>query len=705
MDEKHERGKDGILEDGVSHYPADAHDMQTFQDATRDLSQFRTPLLIQTSNQHERLYVAAFDGTGNDVNSDPEHATNVAKIRDQIETLNRAGDYSIEVGYVAGPGTQANPIERGRDGARGHTYDERLEDMYKLFIEQVSKWHDEDPDVQIRLANIGFSRGAEQAAGFARLVHERGIQNPDGAIYTRNSQGQITNVEYTKPPLVPAGQVAQAVGLFDPVGTGEPVNEKDRRLPPSVISGFQLIAEDERRGLFRSSRIIDPGMTPDGRFLGVVVAGAHSDVGGSYHRDGLGIRNGNLMIDFLNSLSDKSFLDKTHEPDDPRLNVVHRSEEGMLLYRAWDKDDRLKPEGYVERLVPRDQVAKVPDAYNAEPRDETLNRQFERRPVPIGPVSDALPKQQPPRAQHQEQGGDRRHSPAPTPVTTRDPTSQIPEHLRDFRHPEHPRHPGFQGFLAGLEKVQAGYLQGSRLPENVRPEHFERIAAALTAAQGTQPFFGEVGRVHQDKDGALWVSNLPPNLISEHPRWVKIDLADTLNQTPEAQAARWREQHVSAPAQGTAPAQTQAIDPQQLSPIDVRHPDHPRQGMFEQARGLLATEYGRWGLMRDPAQLDRETAQVVVEARRQHLDDVGGVSLSFPQGSTRERPMVTLLEHPTQEFANRTSIDGNWLAQAPQVDQAGMQLQQVEQHVALMQQQEMQQRQEREMAQGQGRAM
>ncbi len=29
MTEKHKRGRDGLLEDGVSHYPADAHDMQT----------------------------------------------------------------------------------------------------------------------------------------------------------------------------------------------------------------------------------------------------------------------------------------------------------------------------------------------------------------------------------------------------------------------------------------------------------------------------------------------------------------------------------------------------------------------------------------------------------------------------------------------------------------------------------------------------
>jgi len=178
--------------------------------------------------------------------------------------------------------------------------------------------------------------------------------------------------------------VAQVVGLFDAVGTGEPVREHDRRLPPSVISGFQIISADERRGLFKSDRIIDPGMTPDGRFLGVIVAGVHSDVGGSYHRDGLAIRSDNLMSDYLNALSDQPFLTLQAVPGDPRLNVVHRSEDGMLIYRLGRKVDRLRPEGYNELLVPKHEAGKVSDPYNAEPRDEVLSRQFERQPVQAG---------------------------------------------------------------------------------------------------------------------------------------------------------------------------------------------------------------------------------------------------------------------------------------------------------------------------------
>jgi hypothetical protein len=176
---------------------------------------------------------------------------------------------------------------------------------------------------------------------------------------------------------------------MDPVGTGNEVRNDDRRLPPSVVSGIQLISTDEKRSLFKSDHIIDPGITADGRFAGIYVPGAHSDVGGSYHRDGLSNRAGNLVIDYLNGLSDQPFLTKQPEPDDPRLNVVHRSEEGMFIYRITPKVDRLQPEGYNERLVPWRDVGKVADPNNAEPRDEALNATLQRQRMPNGPLPGA----------------------------------------------------------------------------------------------------------------------------------------------------------------------------------------------------------------------------------------------------------------------------------------------------------------------------
>ncbi len=49
------------------------------------LSRFKEPVLIHADNPHERMFIAALDGTGNDAIHDPEHATNVALIARQIE--------------------------------------------------------------------------------------------------------------------------------------------------------------------------------------------------------------------------------------------------------------------------------------------------------------------------------------------------------------------------------------------------------------------------------------------------------------------------------------------------------------------------------------------------------------------------------------------------------------------------------------------
>lgn len=385
MAEKHQMQPDGFLGDGVTFYPANSARLAMYDRAREQLTKFEEPVLIHAGNPHEYLFVAALDGTGNDVNKDPEHATNVARIRQAI-AAHTSEHPNIRVDYVAGAGTQSNTFKRAIDGADGYTCEERAELMYKKFIEQAKEWHEADPDAQISIASIGFSRGADEVAIFARLVHERGIQDPAGAKYTYTSDGLVKHVEYTLPPLVQPGQVAQAVALMDPVGTGSEVRNDDRRLPPTVISGIQLTATDERRWLFKSDHIIDPGISPDGRFAGIYVPGAHSDVGGSYHRDGLSNRASNLVIDYLNGLSDQPFLTKQLEPDDPRLNVVHRSEEGMFIYRITPKVDRLKPEGYRELLVPRRDIGKVADPFNNEPRDETINARYPRQPMPDGPV-------------------------------------------------------------------------------------------------------------------------------------------------------------------------------------------------------------------------------------------------------------------------------------------------------------------------------
>lgn len=377
--------------DGVGTIPATASDLAGFLDASGRLADFPAPVLRDSRRPADRLFVAAFDGTGNSMFKDaPENHTNVARIAKQIESLK---DPAIGHGYVEGPGTQGG-LAGVHDLAKGQSYEARMEEMYLQFIQKAAMWLRENPDADIRVAAIGFSRGAEQAAGFTRLVDERGIQDPRDMGVVRGRDGHIERLDPARPPLREPGTVVQAVGLFDPVGTGTP-RDHDRRLPPSVVSGFQITAEDERRNLFQSTRVLDPGVTGDGRFLNVAVAGAHSDVGGSYRLDGLSIRSGNLMVDYLNALGDRPFLHKREEPADPARNVIHRSEDHQFFYRT-SVYDRQGVRGAKEELAPP-ALCRI-DCLDAEPRDAALAAGLSWRPVEIGRVpGTSTPAADPPR--------------------------------------------------------------------------------------------------------------------------------------------------------------------------------------------------------------------------------------------------------------------------------------------------------------------
>lgn len=189
---------------------------------------------------------------------------------------------------------------------------------------------------------------------------------------------------FSRPPLVPPGQVPQVLGLFDPVATGIPSLD-DVRLPPSVLSAFQISAEDERRDWFPGMDIVPRGLSDNGRFLNVVVGGAHCDIGGGYRLDGLSVRAGNLMTDYLNALSDRPLLAKRAVPEDPAMNVVHRSEDHLPIYSTL----RFRFGGERTHMPPSDGSLLCSMGLacaDPEPVDRSLASRFQYRPVAIGPL-------------------------------------------------------------------------------------------------------------------------------------------------------------------------------------------------------------------------------------------------------------------------------------------------------------------------------
>ncbi|MCH6483131.1 DUF2235 domain-containing protein [Pseudoxanthomonas sp. LH2527] len=354
---------------------------ESYRQAEAELAKLRVPLFLREGNAHERLYIAGLDGTGNSLfDDDPAHWSAVAKIYKQIE---EARPPRVAAGYVEGTFTQNGWLrtpEKLFDGRFGHTFDERVETAYFQFCVQAKEWLREDPAAQIRVAGIGFSRGGEQMAALERMIHERGIRDPESADYRVNGENLITRIEYAdRPLLVQPGVTPQVALMIDPVQTG--VEEHDRRLPPSTLTTFQLTAENERRDLFKATLHVSLGFSEDDRSLNLVRPGSHGDMADTYSRNGLGIENFNLSVEFLNRLSDTPYLEKRPLPEDPDQYVIHRSDQhmgGLYGTRGYDRDgvrdhvDTLAPERLCRQAV-------VDDCNRKAPIDEALDAQFERR--------------------------------------------------------------------------------------------------------------------------------------------------------------------------------------------------------------------------------------------------------------------------------------------------------------------------------------
>lgn len=370
--------------DGVDTRPADRHDLDSYQQAETSLERMRIPLLLHSDNPHERLYIAALDGTGNSMFDDkPEDWSVVAKIHSQIEN---SRSESIAGGYVEGTYTQTGAMrapERLYDGRFGHTFKDRVETAYLQLCVQAKAWLEEDSQAKIGVVGVGFSRGAEEVASLQRVIDERGIRDPEGADYKMDKEYLVTSIHYAeKPLLVAPGKTLQAALLFDPVATG--VEEHDRRLPSSTLSTFQLTANHEKRNLFKSDDHIPPGFSENQRNYNAGLAAAHSNMGDTYIQNGLGIMSFNLGVNFLNRLSDKDHLQMRALLPDPAMYVIHRSEQGMHGFYGTSSFTKDGLRDHVSQLAPVAlcKNSQPIDCQRKEPISEILSTQVEWRTGP-----------------------------------------------------------------------------------------------------------------------------------------------------------------------------------------------------------------------------------------------------------------------------------------------------------------------------------
>jgi hypothetical protein len=528
--------------------PATEAQMEAYDRAIAQLATTKVPVLH--ADPRDRVFYALFDGTSNDADNKPGKITNIGKLREQFNALELAGDGRIMDGtvkhaYLAGPGTQqGQPLYKLYDNATGASYGDRLEAMHGKLAEQTKQWKNEyafgdgspETEMRVRVVSIGFSRGAEQAAGFSRLVDERGIRDTDGT------------------PLVAPGKTVQAVVLHDPVGTGEPYNN-DRRMAHSVVSGFQITAESELRGKFPVSNIIATGLSGDGSLLGVRVPGAHGDVGGGPRESGLSDRAGNLMIDYLNAMHREPLLEKMPESLRPESNLIHRPDNAKL----WRVDE------FFNGLGPRD-TAKGNQL-------DVAPRSFQ---PPSGRVGDGASEEQKHRALLDDRAETRR-LPQSADTMLADSIDRW-QFVKVSLQPTHPDHPDHKRYLESSNAVDMAFRN---VAEKDRPpaQKLDQIAANMalvTKANHMEKI--DVGVLATDKSAVYAVHGNNHDVYDATNFNLRIGLGDH-ELKPTMQAFRQTEQLPEPKQQQAAASQQQQIaqaDPptSHAAPVLGRHHDH-----------------------------------------------------------------------------------------------------------------------------------
>jgi hypothetical protein len=347
-------------------YLATQADLQTHADAQQTVAAMnpRLPEFDIGRDRNRYVFVAAFDGTGNDAAQTLTEASNVHGLYDDFDRFihgrgpDQPGFSRMHARYMEGPGTQDGYATNKQDNADGRSVQDRVFEMYRDLGEKSQQWKKENPDAEISVVTFGFSRGAVEAAEFASVVGKYGIQaNVDYAVQadddSRNNTRSWTDTLLRRPPSVPGqtdfrnlsdevvapGKVPIVAGLFDPVATGVAANRHDRELPQDIRGVLQITARDEHRTLFPVNDIVsdrflaareqDPAH-PD-RFANLKVAGCHSDIGGGYG-DGKGLADSsrNVMGTYLNGVLGRDICQNVQV--DPTQCVVHDSNSRFFQY-------------------------------------------------------------------------------------------------------------------------------------------------------------------------------------------------------------------------------------------------------------------------------------------------------------------------------------------------------------------------------------
>ncbi len=121
------------------------------------------------NQENDRFVVISFDGTWNDgdtgtvdtVNTNP---ANIDKLIPDTDTVTGI--------YIPGVGIDG-PVDKYVGGAFGEGRVQKANEAYDYFSTQVTNWHNKNPNVDIHLSTVGFSRGTGSQRHFANKQTNR----------------------------------------------------------------------------------------------------------------------------------------------------------------------------------------------------------------------------------------------------------------------------------------------------------------------------------------------------------------------------------------------------------------------------------------------------------------------------------------------------------------------------------------------------
>jgi hypothetical protein len=312
-----------LSKSSVSYHSPTQEDWDVYDKSINAFKSFEVPKIFDEQNKHDYLFIALADGTENDM-KDPSKFTNVALLKEELKdhaNPNIGFYYKEGVGTYEGEGNLLDKARAKIDAAFSLTHKERVEEIYKEFSKQANIWKSQDPDANISIVEVGFSRGAGVATLLNQMVHERGIKDTTNRVW-KDGKKELTG-EY----LISPGRVPQATLLYDPVTT---YMKENFSLSNSTVSALQINAKDEYRNLFPLSEIAEGKHQTQ-----LSLPGCHSDIGGGYDKNGLSLYSRDIGNQYLNKMintKEPLFKDtKLPSKNDPSV-VIHHSEEHNVIY-------------------------------------------------------------------------------------------------------------------------------------------------------------------------------------------------------------------------------------------------------------------------------------------------------------------------------------------------------------------------------------